>query len=117
LRRLGTKFTIADLTDSDIELLLSDERCKNCSWLRGITERWAESNLTIEQIRIEIVRALYLVGLIGVKHPTSHQVRFSADRALDTSPDIIRTTVFHMHKMFWSALGLSESIQKVAGAD
>lgn len=107
LTRLGPTFTLDRIGDEDVNRILGDQRCEQCPWLYALVKLFCDDRMSAEDVKVEILKAMYLVGLVGVKQPHSNQVHFSFDQTLDTSPEILGGTTFYVHKMFWSALGLS----------
>jgi hypothetical protein len=62
------------------------------------------------EIKKEFVRALYLVGLVGIRHPESHRISYSFEKAISPSQDLEDPQLtFTVHRMFHSALGLHEA--------
>lgn len=110
LTKFGPKFTIDQITVESLESVLIRDLPENSLWLRGLQETYMNNTHSLDATRVEILKALYLVGLIGVKQVHSHQILYSFDQPLDTTPEMIANTTFHVHKMFWSSLGLSSQI-------
>jgi hypothetical protein len=110
IRRLGPSFPLADISDEDVYAVLGGERAATCDWLEGLGVRLLNNNEPIIEIKIEFVKALYLVGLIGIRHPQSHRTAYSFDKAIRPSQDLDDPNVeFVVHKMFHSALGLRDA--------
>lgn len=107
LAKLGPKFTCAKVSDEDIHAILNNAQCDQCKWLSGIQEQFCGNKTDMLRIKVEFLRALYLIGLIGVKQPHSHHVLYSSDQPFDSNPEVLTNASFHVHKLFWSSLGLT----------
>lgn len=107
LTKLGPKFVLGDIGDDDANRILSHKNVEQCAWMRRLQEAYCTSQMTLQEVKIEFAKALYLVGMIGVRHPQSHHVLYSYDQPFDSNPEIVSDATFHLHKMFWSSLGLS----------
>jgi hypothetical protein len=106
LRKIGPRFALHEIPDCDVYAAL--EGTSSCSWLEGLYGRLV-NNEPIVEIKKEFVKALYLVGLIGVRHPESHRVSYSFEKAIAPSQDLENPDLmFMVHRMFHSALGLRE---------
>jgi hypothetical protein len=111
LRGLGVKFCLQDISDDDVFAVLGGDRVASCSWLSELAVRLLNNNEAPAEIKKEFVRALYLVGIIGIKHPQSHRVAYSFEKAIAPSQDLADpATEFTVHRMFHSALGLTEHL-------
>ena len=110
LTKLGVKFTLDQIREEDLNLILDHKRAEQCRWLSGLQTLFCSSANGSQEVKIEILKALYLVGLIGVKQPHSHHVLYGFDQSFDSSPEILANTTFHIHKMFWNSLGLSAEV-------
>lgn len=109
LTRVGPKFTLDDISETDVNQILGSDRCEKCPWLRTLQEQFCVNQIDIAEIKIELIKAMYLVGLIGVKQPGSPHLLYSFDQPLNTSPEILVNSMFCIHKMFWSSLGLTRA--------
>src|SRR5207248_2482624 len=103
IARLGPRFTLADISDTDITSILSLPRVEDCSWLRSIQEAYCTDRMKPEQIKIEIVRCLFQIGIIGIKQAGTPHIQYSVDQAFDSTPEFLLNSTFVVHKMFWSA--------------
>ncbi|MBZ5656913.1 MAG: hypothetical protein LAO56_16740 [Acidobacteriia bacterium] len=109
VRKLGPRFTLREISDDDVYAVLGGDRASSCSWLQDLGVRLLNNNEPAVEIKMEFVKALYLVGLIGIRHPQSHRTAYSFDKAIRTSQDLSESEVeFVVHKMFHSALGLRD---------
>ena len=108
LKNMGSKFTISDITDEQVYSVLEHERCERCSWLRELANRLLSTGLSTAEIKVEFVKALYLVGIIGTKAESAQRVTYSFERAIPPTHQIISGAIFYVHKMFLSALGMNE---------
>jgi hypothetical protein len=100
---------LQDISDEDVWAVLGGDRASSCSWLEGLSVRLLNNNEPIVEVKVEFVKALYLVGLIGIRQPHSHRTTYSFDKAIAPSQDLDDPAVaFIVHKMFHSALGLRD---------
>lgn len=104
LKKIGAKFMIDDISDDDVYSVLGSDRANSCDWLKQLSVRLLNDNAPPREIKAEFIKALYLVGLVGVKHPGA-QTTYSFEKALSLSSDLTEG-VFHIHSMFQSALGI-----------
>jgi hypothetical protein len=101
---------MVDISDEDVYAVLGGESASSCSWLEGLGVRLLNNNEPIVEIKMEFVKALYLVGLVGIRQPQSHRTAYSFDKAIAPSQDLNDSAVvFVVHKMFHSALGLRDT--------
>ena len=107
LSKLGTRFTLSQITEEDVIEVLLDERCSDCKWLKMLTEKFTKSPNCCSLIRDEIVAVWYFVGLIGLKDTVSHRTDFSLDRVLNPKIDLRSDSTFIVLKMVRSALGIN----------
>lgn len=110
LRKLGPRFTMQDISDEDVYAIFSSDRAAACSWLQELSVKMFNHNESILQTKKEFLKALYLVGLIGIRHPNSHRTTYSFERSIASSQDLEDPQLsFAVHRMFHSALGLRET--------
>lgn len=109
LAKFGAKFTYTQMSDEHIQTILNNAQCEQCRWLDGIQGQFCENEIDMPHIRVEFLKALYLIGMIGVKQPHSHHILYSSDQPFDSNPEVLSNASFHVHKMFWSSLGISGS--------
>jgi hypothetical protein len=107
IRKLGPKFTLSELTDELLFEILGDPRCEDCSWLTAIRDRTLSETNTTTQAKIRVLKALYLVGIIGVKLPDYPNALYSFEQSFSFAPEIVASCSFIVHKMFWSAFNLT----------
>jgi hypothetical protein len=105
LKRAKRMFVFDDFSDSDTDQILSHSLCEKCSWLKELQEGYLGNQMFLPEIKLEILNALYLVGVLGVKLSDSQPVVYSFDRPLSLEDKDIKTATFYIHKMFWAALG------------
>jgi len=115
IRRLGTSFMLSDISDEDMEGMLISDRCNSCPWLRGLREAYLSNFLSMDTLKLELLKAVYLVGLVGYKHSDSMRIIFAFDKPIGNSPDFFDSTTFHVHRMFWSAFNFPISARASAG--
>lgn len=115
LKQLGPRFKPCDISEEQVFKILESPRAKDCVWLTNLMTKLVENELDASQVKLEFVKALYLVGLVGVRQEASHRDVYSFDRALSRIRDLRSDQQFVVHKMFWSALGLASSIAASAG--
>lgn len=109
LRKLGARFTLLDINDDEVYAVLGGERTSSCSWLQELAVRLLNNNEPTVEIKKEFLKALYLVGLVGIRHPQSHRVTYSFERAIVPSQDLEDPQLsFTVHRMFHSALGMRD---------
>jgi hypothetical protein len=109
LRKLGPRFTLKDVSDDDALSVLSSERVPSCSWLQELQTRLLNNGEPTAEIKKEFLKALYLVGLTGIRQPHSHRTTYSFEKAIAPSQDLEDPQLsFAVHKMFHSALGLHD---------
>ncbi len=78
--------------------------------LQELGVRLLNNNEPIVEIKKEFVKALYLVGLVGIRPPNSHRTAYSFERAIPPSQDLDDPNLaFAVHRMFHSAFGLREA--------
>src|ERR1700722_11420803 len=110
LRKLGPRFALIDISDDEVFAVLGGEKVSSCGWLQDLAVRLLEKNEPPVEIKKEFVKALYLVGLIGLRHPESHRVSYSFEKAIAPSQDLDNPQLtFMVHRMFHSALGFRDS--------
>jgi len=109
IRNLGVTFVKNDISDSDINKVFNYKHLNECRWLTRLQEEYCNNNLTFDDIRNEILSALYNVGIIGIKNISDHKVYYSFQKPLDSIMDnkeFNEKTIFCVHKTFWKSLGL-----------
>jgi hypothetical protein len=110
LRKIGPRFTLQDISEDEVYAILGGDRTSSCSWLQELSVRLLNNSEPAIETKKEFIRALYLVGLVGIRHPHSHRVAYSFEKAIAPSQDLEDPSVaFVVHRMFHSALGLRES--------
>jgi len=110
LRKLGPRFTLEDIPDDEVWAVLGGEKVSSCPWLEGLAARLINKNEPVAEIKKEFAKALYLVGLVGIKHPQSHRITYSFEKAIAPSQDLDDPQLsFVVHRMFHSALGLRDA--------
>lgn len=115
LTTLGSRFRLEDFTEDMVYDVLVSDSCKECPWLRGLSEEYSQDSSNWKSIRVELVRSLFLVGIIGVKQANSHRNVYSFDRGFTTSHDAQPDSEYVVHKMFMSALGIFQKQGATAG--
>jgi len=109
----GSKFHLQDITDNEVYGIISSDICNECIWLSGLQSEYLNDSITLGQVKAELIQALYLVGIIGIrKDGSGEHVIYSFDRPLDiTGLNLtqLNDSAFQIHKMFWRALGLSDN--------
>jgi hypothetical protein len=116
LRGLGPKFTIGDFTDDELFKIMQDPRCEQCDWLAALQRNVLTDRITQAECKMQLLTALYLVGIVGVREEDTGQVAYSFERAFNNLPKAdAGEVVFTIHKMFWSALGLTERVTGRSG--
>lgn len=113
LEKTKSVFCITDIDQDDINLILLHELCEKCPWLKSLQESYAENRATNDDIRKEILTAAFITGLVGVETANSGKPVFSYELPTFSLPwkgsdDAFKESSFHIHKMFWSALGMKE---------
>jgi hypothetical protein len=116
IRRLGSKFVLKDISDDDVYAILEHARCNDCEWLGELSIKHFNHSMSLADVKVEIVKALYLVGILGLKHPTSHRIFYSFDRGLSTQ-DLVPDAELQVHKMFRTALGIFANNEPVASTE
>jgi hypothetical protein len=110
LRKVGPRFALNDISDDEVFAVLGGEKVASCSWLQDLAVRLLVNNEPAVEIKREFVKALYLVGRVGLRHPESHRVSYSFEKAIAPSQDLDNPQLtFMVHRMFYSALGLRDS--------
>jgi hypothetical protein len=107
LRKVKYKFFLPDFSDEYADQILSDSWCDRSIWLKNLQNMYLEGTITIQQVKLELLKALYTVGIMGVKLPNSHKIVYAHDNPIGVGQDIISQTSLHIHKMFWKALGFT----------
>ena len=90
--------------------MLVDDRCRDCTWLKDMSERFSGGSAGVAGARDCLISTWYLVGLIGIKDDVSHRIHFSLDRALNPKSDLRSDATFTVLKMLRSALGITERV-------
>lgn len=108
LKRIGPKFAEIDFSETELYSILQDPRVEQCDWLKDIQAKLLKNQLSCQQAKAEILEALYLVGIVGVKQEGDSHITYSFERAFNFASAALATSTFLVHKMFWNALGLSE---------
>ena len=111
LGRCKKIFRLSDLTQEDINEVLLHELCEKCRRLKSLQEAYAENRATNNDIARELMKAAYVSGIVGIKSPELDQVAYSYELASFAMPwktdeEILSDSTFHIHKTFWSALGI-----------
>lgn len=101
------RITLAAISDNDAEALLVSDYATRCSWLSRLRDDYLGDRISIVKVKEEVLRALFTVGLIGWKDPTN-QVVYSFDEVVALDESTLDRSVFVLHKMFWTALGVRE---------
>jgi hypothetical protein len=110
LRKLGPRFSLQEIADEEVYAVLEGERASSCAWLQELSVRLLINNEPMVGIKKEFAKALYLVGLVGIRQPESHRTSYSFEKAIAPSQDLEDPRLtFEVHKMFHSALGLHDS--------
>ncbi len=110
LRRCGPRFSMQDISDDEVYTVLGGDRASSCAWLQEPGVRLLKNNDPIVEIKKEFVKALYLVGLIGIRPPHSHRTACSFEKAIAPSQDLEDPGLsLVVHRMLHSALGLREA--------
>jgi len=110
IRKFGPRFSLQDISDDEVYAVLGGERVSSCAWLQDLSVRLLNNNEPTVEIKKEFIKALYLVGLIGIRPPHSHRTAYSFERAIPPSQDLDDPSLsFTVHRMFHSALGLREA--------
>lgn len=107
LRKVKHRFFLENFSDEDADQILSDNWCDQSVWLMNLQNMFLEGAITHQQVKLELLKALYIVGIMGVKLPNSHKVVYSHDNPVGVGQDIISQNSLHVHKMFWRALGFT----------
>ena len=115
IRRLGPKFQLSDITENEVNDVLSSERCDSCPWLSSLQVQFCTNRMSSTEIAIEFLKALYLIGIVGYKQTSDPMVVYAFDKPLTTSPAVLNTTRFYVHRMFWSAFHFPMSQKVEAG--
>jgi hypothetical protein len=116
LRSLGPKFKLDDFTDVELFKIMQDSRCEQCEWLATLQHEILMDQITHADCKMHLLKALYLVGIVGVREDDSGQVAYSFERAFSHFPKGLGTEMFTIHKMFWNALSLTERATGGPGA-
>jgi hypothetical protein len=106
LKRLGSRFRFEDINEDDIISVMSDPRAENCEWLSALSLQFVDGKISADQFKVEVLRALFLVGLIGAKQSATDPFVYSFERYVNLALDTITGTSFTIHKMFWHALNI-----------
>ena len=69
LRKVGPRFALNDISDDEVFAVLGGEKVASCSWLQDLAVRLLVNNEPAVEIKREFVKALYLVGRVGLRHP------------------------------------------------
>lgn len=115
LKKLGPKFKLSDILEEDVMQILADDCCTRCPWLQSLAAKWGESRLDVDGLKTEFVKALFLVGVLGVKVNRNPVVQFSWQSSIDFSKEDTKASPFIVHMMFLSALGLVSGLSAAAG--
>jgi hypothetical protein len=108
LRRLGPKFTLSDFSDEELFKIMQDPRCEQCDWLTALQHDILSDRMPNADCKVQLLKALYLVGIVGIREDDTGQVAYSFERAFNHFPKGLGNEMFIIHKMFWSALSLTE---------
>jgi Cdc6-like AAA superfamily ATPase len=110
LKKLGKYFKVDNITKEDTEDLLTYKDCEKCKWLKMLQTNYLENRMLIDDIIQEIINALYITGIIGIKKTSNDNIIFSYERPINTlelNQDEINNYTFFVHQMFWQALGIN----------
>jgi hypothetical protein len=116
LRRLGHRFQLGDITEHDVYEILEDPRVEKCVWLGRLQSILLQESSSIESVKHELVAALYLVGIVGIKRQEDPHVLYSFDRAFNYFPRNLDRAACIIHKMFWHALNIGEKLKSLGAA-
>ena len=113
LDKTQANFRTSDIDQAEINVILLHELCEKCPWLKTLQESYAENRATNDDIKEEIITAAFIVGLVGVKVPSSDHPVFSYELPTfflpwKTEEGTLQESVFYVHKMFWKAFGINE---------
>ncbi|MBU0474780.1 MAG: hypothetical protein KKF62_11520 [Bacteroidetes bacterium] len=112
LKKLGATFKKEDISKEDIEDIITYKDCDKCKWLQNLQTDYLENKLLFYDVFHEVINALYISGMIGLKRSANDKVVYSYERPIniiELSQDEIEVFSFHTHKMLWRALGISEN--------
>lgn len=102
-------FRLADISQDDINVVLLHDLCEKCPWLKMLQESYAENRATNDDIRRELAKAAFVTGLLGVKSSDSDHVVYSYElTSLGMPWQSDEDAFFHIHRTFWSALGIQD---------
>lgn len=105
-------FAYEDLDEAAIIEILTYKDCNKCNWLSRLYEGYSSESLTFEEIRTEILQALYITGLVGLKDKTNHKVEYSFEKEFNAhnhSLNELNGRVFVIHKMFDATFGIKRN--------
>lgn len=111
LGKMGVSFRASDISQDDIDAVLSNELCENCSWLKSLQEGYLTDRATYDDIRKEFVQAGFITGLLGVKAPDNESVLYSYQLSSfslsrQTEEGFFLNSDLYVHKAFWKVLGI-----------
>jgi hypothetical protein len=107
LKRVKEKFSYSDFTDSIANEILSNPISEDSHWLRNLTVAFMESKVSLDDIKLEILKSLYVTGIIGIRLLHSHELVFSYENPLGIGREVLSQSGLYVHKMFWSAFGFT----------
>ena len=106
LKKAKKIFSYTQFSDEDINQILSHSEIEQSSWLKDLQGKYIKSIFSLEDIKMEILKSLYFIGVIGVKFPHTHKVVYSFQQLQGVGTDAFLEYPIHVHKMFWGALGI-----------
>jgi len=111
IRRLGAKWKIDQISEDDVISLLTHSECMNSAWLSNIYSRYDSGEYDVLQVAKQIVTALYMIGMCGIKIDHSSKVQFSYQRSFDDkepSYELWKDIQIVVHKMIWREIGITQ---------
>jgi hypothetical protein len=107
LKRVGSKFAFHNFTDFDVNEVMSAKVAEDSRWLQGLVSAYMNNKIGLDEVKIEMLKSLYIAGIIGVRLPHSHELAYSFQNPIGIGREILSQAPLYVHKMFWSSLGFT----------
>jgi energy-coupling factor transporter ATP-binding protein EcfA2 len=109
LPRLGEKFELSSILDTDIDKIFSHKMVTECPWLTFLQDQYCNDRMSFNEIKYEFLNVLYLIGIVGFKQKGDNKVVYSFEQPLDMTSHVknFPESTIHVHKMFWKAFEIN----------
>ena len=102
LKKCGGSFKASDLTDDEIDGILSKATVNKHSWISALQEDFLENTITLKKARDKIIKALYISGLIGIRQKGPARFSYEMPILQSENQEFDEDTEFEIHEMFHS---------------